>query len=108
MAYAAGERQGGGESLLLRVRRADANQKEVTKALRKIGAAVTPIHVIGKGVADLLVSFRNQWFVLEVKDGTKPPSQRTLTQDEQDWIAEQKALVAIINSPEEAVRLVSA
>jgi hypothetical protein len=45
---------------------------------------------------------------MEVKDGSKPPSARELTPDEKEWIAKQKALVAIINSPEEAVRLVTA
>lgn len=90
------------------IRRADANQAAVTKALRKVGAAVTPIHVVGKGVADLLVSFRNTWYVLELKDGTKPPSARVLTEDERYWIQEQKAHVAIINSPEEAVRYITA
>lgn len=92
----------------MRIRRVDANQAAVVKALRKIGAAVTPIHVVGKGVADLLVSFRNEWFVLEVKDGSKPPSARELTADEREWIAAQRAIVAIVSSPEEAVRLVTA
>lgn len=92
----------------MRIRRADANQAAVTKALRKVGAAVTPIHTVGKGVADLLVSFRNSWYVLEIKDGAKPPSARELTEDERYWIQEQKAHVAIINSPEEAVRFVTA
>lgn len=92
----------------MRIRRVDANQAAVVKALRKIGASVTPIHVVGKGVADLLVSFRNVWWVMEVKDGSKPPSARELTPDEREWIAGQKALVAIVNSPEEAVRLVAA
>lgn len=89
-------------------RRVDANQREVVEALRKVGAEVTFIHMVGKGVADLLVSFRNAWFVLEVKNGALPPSARELTPDERTWIAKQKALVAIINSPEEAVRFITA
>lgn len=92
----------------MRIRRADANQAAVTKALRKIGAEVTHIHRLGRGVPDLLVSFRNIWHVLEVKDGAKPPSARALTPDEQAWISRQKALVAIVNSPEEAVRYITA
>lgn len=87
-----------------RAARVDDNQAEVVKALRKIGAVVTPIHMVGKGVADLLVSFRQCWLVLEVKDGAKPPSARELTPDEKRWIGEQKAPVFIVNSPVEAVR----
>lgn len=91
-----------------RAARVDANQAAVVKALRKIGAAVTHIHPLGNGVADLLVSYRNKWTVMEVKDGSKPPSARELTDDERTWIAEQKALVAVVNSPDEAVRYVTA
>lgn len=90
-----------------RAARVDANQVEVVKALRKIGATVTPIHVIGKGVSDLLVSFRQRWLVLEVKDGAKPPSKRALTLDEKKWIGEQKAPVFIVTSPLEAVTLLN-
>ena len=73
------------------------------KALRKIGAVVTPIHMVGKGVSDLLVSFRQKWYVLEVKDGKKPPSARELTADEKRWISEQRAPVHIVTSPMEAI-----
>jgi hypothetical protein len=92
----------------MRIRRVDENQAAVVKALRAIGAEVTFLHALGHGVADLLVSYRNAWHVLEVKDGAKPPSARELTPDEQEWIAKQRALVAIVNSPEEAVRYVTA
>lgn len=85
--------------------RVDANQVEVVKALRQIGATVTPIHAVGKGVSDLLVSFRQKWLVLEVKDGTKPPSKRELTPDEKKWIGEQKAPVFIVLSAFEAVSI---
>lgn len=81
----------------------DANQGEVVQALRKIGATVTPLHAVGNGVADLLVSFRQRWFLLEVKDGSKPPSKRELTEDEKDWIAEQRAPVYVVTSALEAV-----
>jgi hypothetical protein len=33
----------------MRIRRVDANQREVVKALRKAGAEVTFIHTVGKG-----------------------------------------------------------
>lgn len=84
--------------------RVDDNQGEVVEALRKIGAVVTPLHRVGQGVADLLVSFRQQWFLLEVKDGAKPPSARDLTEDERKWIAAQKAPVFIVTSALEAVQ----
>ena len=83
----------------------DTNQAEIVQALRKAGVVVTPMHQLGHGVADLLCSYRQRWMVLEVKDGAKPPSARKLTQDEAEWIAEQKAPVYIVTSPMEAVNL---
>ncbi len=88
-----------------RVARVDSNQAEVVKALRKIGVVVTPIHQLGKGVPDLLCSYRQVWTLLEVKDGEKPPSARELTPDEKRWIADQRAPVYIVTSPLEAVEL---
>lgn len=90
-----------------RAARVDANQVAVVAALRKVGAVVTPIHMVGNGVADLLVSFRQRWFVLEVKDGAKPASARQLTADEERWIGLQRAPVFIVTSPAEAVEFLS-
>lgn len=89
----------------MRIRRADDNQKEVVDALRKIGAVVTPIHRLGQGISDLLVSFRQQWWVFEVKNlkgrGNK------LTPDEKEWVGKQRAPVYIVTSPQEAVNIVT-
>ena len=65
----------------------DANQPAVVAALRKIGASVTPLHAVGKGVPDLLVGYRHQTWLIEVKDGAKPPSARGLTPDQIEWHA---------------------
>jgi hypothetical protein len=63
----------------------DANQAAVVAALRRVGATVQPLHAVGDGVPDLLVGFRGQTFLIEVKDGMKPPSKRKLTPDQVDW-----------------------
>jgi len=52
------------------VRRAakiDDNQKEVVKALRKVGAVVRYLSQ-GEGLPDLLVGYRAQTFLVEVKN----------------------------------------
>ena len=67
--------------------RVDANQKLITAALRAVGAEVQPIHQLSHGVPDLMVCYRGQIYLMEVKDGDKPPSQRKLTADEASWHA---------------------
>ena len=57
-----------------RAARVDDNHLAIVRALEKAGAAVTSLATVGDGVADLLVSYRNRWHVIEVKDGSKPPS----------------------------------
>lgn len=91
----------------MRIRRADDNQPAVVKALRAVGAIVEPIHRLGRGVSDLLVSYDQRWTVLEVKDGSKPPSAQKLTPDEKKWIAKQKAPVYIVRNEKEAVDVVT-
>jgi hypothetical protein len=83
--------------------RVDANQARIVKALRKIGVAVTPLHTVGNGCGDLLASFRGIWAVLEIKDGSKPPSARKLTPAERLWISLQHAPVHVVTTEAEAI-----
>ena len=71
--------------------RVDANQSSIVKALRSAGAFVQQLHTIGDGCPDLLVAYRGKWHLIEVKDGDKPPSQRKLTIDEEEWHAKAAA-----------------
>lgn len=87
--------------------RVDANQSAIVAALRQIGASVQPLHMIGKGCPDLLVGFRGVNFILEAKDGRKPPSARKLTPDEWKWHDEWRGIVFIVYSPEDAVNVVN-
>lgn len=64
----------------------DGNQREVVAALRAIGATVQSLADIGAGCPDLLVGFRGVTWVMEVKDGRKPPSARRLTPAEARWL----------------------
>jgi len=70
-----------------RAARVDENQAVIVAALRDAGALVWPTHQLGGGFPDLCVGFRNELYLLEVKDGSKPPSARTLTEDEFNFFA---------------------
>ena len=91
-------------------KRVDANQRAMVAALRKVGASVQSLAAVGQGCPDLLVAYRGQWFVVEVKDGGKSPSRRRLTEAEADWHAEfsQRAIVHIWATIDEALRDIGA
>lgn len=88
----------------------DANHGDVVTALRGVGAGVQSLAGVGDGCPDLLVAFRGAWHVLEVKDGSKPPSKRKLTPEEQMWLLrfDELAPVYVVNSVEEALEVIGA
>lgn len=71
----------GGE--VRRAARTDANHAEIVAAFRKLGCSVLSLAAMGKGCPDLLVAKHGQSLLVEVKDGAKPPSARTLTPDQE-------------------------
>jgi Holliday junction resolvase len=69
-----------------RAARTDSNQEEIVKALRAVGATVQSLAGVGHGVPDLLVGYQGKTILMEIKDGTKSPSKRELTEDQVKWI----------------------
>jgi len=70
--------------------RKDDNQDAIVEALEAAGCCIQSLAGVGRGCPDLLVATGNMnggsdWVVLEVKDGSKPPSGRKLTDDEIKW-----------------------
>ena len=90
-----------------RAAKIDANQTIITDAFRRLGATVQHIHTVGKGCPDLLVGWRGQNLLVEIKDGDKAPSRRHLTPDEQRWHEEWRGQVVIVESIDDAVALLN-
>ena len=91
-----------------RANRIDYNQSVIVESLRKAGAYVR-IVTMGDGVPDLLVGYKGFTFLLEVKDGDKPPSQRKLTTAEQKFFDEWTGgLLAVVESVEDALAILRA
>jgi len=87
----------------------DANQPSVVDTLRRAGCVVECLHSVGGGVPDLLVGRRGVVYLLEVKDGSKPPSKQALTDDQKAWHAMWAAFgvrVQVVRSDVEALRAV--
>ncbi len=88
-----------------RAAKVDANQTQVVTALRAAGAVVHSLAAVGNGVPDLLVAFRGQTILMEVKDGAKIPSKQKLTPDQVDfhreWIG---GSLSVVDGPDAALR----
>lgn len=91
-----------------RAARTDANHEEIVLALREIGCSVLSLAGLGKGAPDLAVGRANRIFFLELKDGTKPPSARKLTPDEVRFRDSWRGHYAVVESIEDALRVVMA
>lgn len=46
----------------------DANQPELVKVWRDMGATVLDLSGVGKGIADVLVGWRGKWTPVEIKN----------------------------------------
>lgn len=93
------------------MKRVDANQSRVVKALRAVGCKVEPrLSQLGKGVPDLLVSSpKKGWLVIEVKNGELPPSKQKLTPDELEWQEKMRpGRVIVVKNEQEALMAVGA
>ncbi len=89
-----------------RAHRTDANQQEIVRALRQIGASVAVTSAVGDGFVDLVVGYRGKNILLELKDGSKPPSAQKLTTDEQAFFATWRGFAVVVRSVEEAIAVV--
>jgi hypothetical protein len=104
------------QKAMRRAAKVDTNQAAVVDALRRAGCSVQCLHTLGGGVPDLLVGREvptggpfgreRRTFLIEVKDGARPPSERKLTPDQVLWHREWRGHVAVAESVEQALRAV--
>ena len=91
----------------MRAARIDANHEQVVSALRAAGATVQSLAGVGKGVPDLLVGYKGQTLLMEVKDGNKSPSARLLNKDQLRWHGSWLGgALAVVDGPDAALRMI--
>jgi hypothetical protein len=94
-----------------RANRKDANHAAIARLLQQVGA-----HVIDAAAAptlgfDLLVAYRGKIYIMEVKDGSKPPSERQLTPNEQEQqaaLTRHGVMYHIVLSEDDALKVIGA
>ena len=87
----------------------DSNQPEIVKALRSIGAFVLVTSQL-KNAFDVLVGYRGKLFIIEIKDGSRPLSQRKLTDGElkcKEGFESVGIPYHVVNSIDEAIELIT-
>ena len=68
------------------------------RAFRKFGCSVWDTSRMGGGFPDLLIGWSGVCALVEIKDGTKPPSRRKLTPAEQEFKDTWKGGVHLVES----------
>lgn len=92
-----------------RAAKVDANQAEIVRTLRSAGCGVLDLSMVGNGCPDLLVhapTYPWKHYLLEVKDGAKPPSERKLTPAQEKFHGLWKGWIHVVTSPGEALAAV--
>lgn len=86
-------------------KRTDENHSAVVAEIRAAlpEATVCDLSGSGRGVPDLLVGYAGRNYLIEIKDGTKIPSQRELTDAQKDFHASWQGQVAIATTAAGAV-----
>jgi hypothetical protein len=80
-------------------KRVDSNQSELVKQIRKLGATVQHLHAVGKGCPDVLVGYKDNNYLFEIKDGDK----KKLTSDQVIWHRDWKGQVRVITNIEDVI-----
>ena len=86
-----------------RAAKSDANQREIVATFRSIGCSVAVTSGLGDGFTDLVVARRGKTILVEIKDGSKPPSARKLTPDQITFHAEWRGIIVIVESIDDAL-----
>lgn len=91
-----------------RAARTDGNHSTIRDGLRKAGASVFDLATVGKGMTDLIVGYHGVNYLIEIKDGTRPPSQRKLTPTQVDFHAKWRGQRAVVTTLMEALLVIGA
>lgn len=85
--------------------RVDDNQPEIVKRFRDCGYSVAITSNIGGGFPDIVVGKYGVNILVEIKDGTKSPSKRKLTEDELAFHQSWRGAACVIESEEDVEEL---
>jgi len=86
--------------------RLDDNQRKIIQRLRQCGVSVQSLTSVGKGCPDILVGYRGENWLFEIKNPEQPPNKRKLTQYEDSWHLNWCGRVDVVESFEEIAEII--
>ena len=86
-----------------RASKIDENHREICRALFESGCSVQTLAGVGSGVPDIMVGKAGVNYLLEIKDGNKPPSKRRLTDAQIEWHDSWRGQVTVVKDVDEAL-----
>jgi hypothetical protein len=86
--------------------RKDANHNEIARTFIDLGCTVFDCHSLRGGIGDLIIGVAGVTTLVEVKNGAKSHSRRKLTPAEQNIHTTWRGRIDIVESVEDAIRLV--
>ena len=89
-----------------RAARTDHNHQEIINALKKVGCTVSDTSAVGGGFPDLVAGIKGINYMIEVKDGNKSPSRRTLTDAQVRFHILWRGHISVVKNIEEAIAVV--
>lgn len=90
----------------MRIKKVDNNQKSLVAQIRKIpGISVAHTHTVGNGFVDVVCGFRGKNYLFEIKDPSKPPSKKKLTEDEQKFHDSWNGSVNIVETIDDVLEI---
>jgi len=84
--------------------RKDVNQKQLETVFKAYGFTTYDTSSLGDGFPDFIAGKDSNNYLIEVKDGSKPPSKQRLTPMEERFHRTWRGNVHVLNSEEQAER----
>ena len=88
-------------------KRVDANHSEIKAVYEGAGCTVQDLHKVGQGCPDIAVGCMGITEFVEIKDGSKIPSQRQLTKDQVKWFEKWRGAACVIENTDQALAHIS-
>lgn len=87
--------------------RQDANQPDIVSGLLYMGATVQVLSAVGQGCPDLMIGWKGQNYLIEIKNPEKPKGDQRLTPDQIKWHGFWRGQKAVARTIEDAIAIIN-